>query len=86
MVDIETSHRPGHQNLHRYHHQPSPSSGIFLSNDSCIFPARLSILSISQPKLPSANTEYIGCEDSLRVIVTDATPKKKGGELSKHVE
>jgi serine/arginine repetitive matrix protein 2 len=57
---------------------PSPSSGIALSNDSRIFPARLSISSPSQPELPSPNTEYMGWEDSLRVIVTDATPKKNG--------
>jgi len=32
----------------------------------------------------SANTEYMGWEDSLRVIVTDATPKKNGeGSQSK---
>jgi hypothetical protein len=32
----------------------------------------------SQPELASPNTEYMGWDDSLRVIVTDATPKKNG--------
>jgi hypothetical protein len=56
----------------------SPSSGIVLSNDSRIFLACLSISSPNQPELPSPNTKYMGWEDSLRVIVTDATPKKNG--------
>jgi len=80
VVDIETSpEAPKPSQI-----PPSPSSGIVLSNDSRIFPARLSISSPSQPELPSPNTEYMGWEDSLRVIVTDATPKKNGeGSQSK---
>jgi hypothetical protein len=74
VVDIETSpEAPKPSQI-----PPSPSSGIVLSNDSRIFPARLSISSPSQPELSSPNTEYMGWEDSLRVIVTDATPKKNG--------
>ena len=56
---------------------PSPSSAIALSNDSRIFPTSLSISSPSQPELPSPNTEHMW-DESLRVIVTDATPKKNG--------
>jgi serine/arginine repetitive matrix protein 2 len=80
VVDIETSpEAPKPSQI-----PPSPSSGIVLSNDSRIFPARLSISSPSQPELPSPNTEYMGWEDSFRVIVTDATPKKNGeGSQSK---
>ena len=75
VVDIETSPEA----TKPLQIPPSPSSAIALSNDSRIFPA-LSISSPSQPELPSPNTEY-GWEDSsnsLKVIVTDATPKKNG--------
>lgn len=57
---------------------PSPSSAIVLhrhfSDDSRIFPARLSISSPSQPELSSPNAEYQEWEESLRVTV----PKKNG--------
>jgi len=72
VVDVETSpEAPKPSQI-----PPSPSSAIALSNDSRIFPTRLSISSPSQPELPSPNTEYM--EDFPRVIVTDATPKKNG--------
>jgi hypothetical protein len=61
---------------------PSPSSAIVLhrhlSDDSRIFPAHLSLSSPSQAELPSPNAEYLEWEESLRVIVTDTTPKKNG--------
>jgi hypothetical protein len=59
---------------------PSPASGIHLSNDSRIFPVRLSISSPSQPELPSPNTEYMGWEASLRVNVTDAKINGEGSQ------
>jgi serine/arginine repetitive matrix protein 2 len=81
VVDIETSPEASKAS----HIPPSPSSAIVLhrhfSDDSRIFPARLSISSPSQPELSSPNTEYQEWEESLRVIVTDSTPKK-GGENS----
>ncbi|KAH9056579.1 hypothetical protein EDB87DRAFT_1579298 [Lactarius vividus] len=74
VVDIETPH-PSHI-------PPSPSSAIALhrhfSDDSRLFPARLSLSSPSQPELSSPNPEYQEWEESLRVIVTDSTPKKNG--------
>ena len=75
VVDIETSpEAPKPSQI-----PPSPSSAIAPSNDSRIFPIRLSISSPSQPELiPSPNTEYMGWDDSPKVIVTDATPKKNG--------
>ncbi len=79
VVDIETSpEAPKPSQIP----PPSPPSAAVLhrhlSNDSRIFPARLSISSPSQPELPSPNTEYMEWEESLRVIVTDVTPKKNG--------
>lgn len=78
VVDIETS--PGPPNSS--HIPPSPSSAIVLhrhfSDDSRVFPARLSLSSPSQPELSSSNPEYQEWEESLRVIVTDTTPKKNG--------
>ena len=79
VLDIETSpEAPKPSQI-----PPSPSSAIVLhrhlSDDSRIFPARLSISSPSQPELiPSPNTEYQEWEESLRVVVTDTTPKKNG--------
>ena len=79
VVDIETSpEAPKPSQI-----PPSPSSAIVpphghLSNDSRIFPARLSLSSPSQPEPPSPNTEYLEWEDSLRVIVTNTTLKKNG--------
>ena len=80
VVDIETSpEAPKPSQI-----PPSPSSASVLhrhlSNDSRIFPVRLSLTSPSQPELPSPNTEYMEWEESLRVIVTDTdpTPKKNG--------
>ncbi|KAH9034827.1 hypothetical protein EDB85DRAFT_2073544 [Lactarius pseudohatsudake] len=77
VVDIETS--PGPPNPS--HIPPSPSSAIALhrhfSDDSRLFPARLSLSSPSQPELSSPNP-YQEWEESLRVIVTDSTPKKNG--------
>lgn len=79
VLDIETSpEAPKPSQI-----PPSPSSAIILhrhlSDDSRIFPARLSISSPSQPELiPSPNTEYQEWEESLRVVVTDITPKKNG--------
>ncbi len=78
VVDIETSpEAPKPLQI-----PPSPSSAIVLhrhlSNDSRIFPARLSISSPSQPELPSPNTECMEWDESLQVIITDATPKKNG--------
>jgi len=61
---------------------PSPSSAAVLhrhlSNDSRVFPARLSLSSPSQPELPSPNTEYQEWEESLHVIAPDSTSKKNG--------
>ena len=78
VVDIETSPGPPTPS----HIPPSPSSAIVLhrhfSDDSRVFPARLSLSSPSQPELSSPNPEYHEWEDSLRVIVTDTTPKKNG--------
>jgi serine/arginine repetitive matrix protein 2 len=73
VVDIETSPEAPKLQI-----PPSPSSAVAVSNDSRIFPVRLSISSPSQPELPSPNTEYMGWDDSPRVIVTDASPKKNG--------
>ncbi|KAI0281542.1 hypothetical protein BC826DRAFT_1068957 [Russula brevipes] len=78
VVDIETSpEAPKPSQI-----PPSPSSAIVLqghlSNDSRVFPARLSLTSPSQPELSSPNAEYLEWEESLRVIVTDTTPKKNG--------
>ncbi|KAI9509498.1 hypothetical protein F5148DRAFT_1187202, partial [Russula earlei] len=78
VVDIETSpEAPKPSQI-----PPSPSSAVVLhrhlSNDSRVFPARLSLTSPSQPELPSPNTEYLEWEESLRVIITDTTPKKNG--------
>ena len=78
VVDIETSPGPPTPS----HIPPSPSSAIVLqrhfSDDSRVFPARLSLSSPSQPELSSPNPEYQEWEESLRVIVTDTTPKKNG--------
>ena len=81
VLDIETSpEAPRPSQI-----PPSPSSAIILhrhlSDDSRIFPARLSISSPSQPELiPSPNTEYMEWrgDESLRMTVTDTTPKKNG--------
>ncbi|KAI9461283.1 hypothetical protein BJY52DRAFT_219516 [Lactarius psammicola] len=78
VVDIETSPGPPTPS----HIPPSPSSAVVLhrhfSDDSRVFPARLSVSSPSQPELSSPNPEYQEWEESLRVIVTDTTPKKNG--------
>jgi hypothetical protein len=78
VLDIEASPAPSKPSQI----PPSPSSAIVLhrhlSDDSRIFPARLSLSSPSQPELPSPNTEYMEWEESLRVIGTDTTPKKNG--------
>jgi len=77
VVDIEASPAPNPSHI-----PPSPSSATVLhrhfSDDSRVFPARLSVSSPSQPELSSPNPEYQEWEDSLRVIVTDTTPKKNG--------
>jgi serine/arginine repetitive matrix protein 2 len=76
VLDIETS--PEAPKLSPI--PPSPSSAIVLhrhlSDDSRIFPARLSLSSPSQAELPSPNTEYLEWEESLRVI--GPTPNKNG--------
>ena len=78
VVDIETSPGPPTPS----HIPPSPSSAVVLhrhfSDDSRVFPARLSLSSPSQPELSSPNPEYQEWEESLRVVVTDTTPKKNG--------
>jgi serine/arginine repetitive matrix protein 2 len=78
VVDIETSPGPPTPS----HIPPSPSSAVVLhrhfSDDSRVFPARLSLSSPSQPELSSPNPEYHEWEESLRVVVTDTTPKKNG--------
>ncbi|KAF8259101.1 hypothetical protein EI94DRAFT_1813952 [Lactarius quietus] len=76
VVDIETS--PGPPTPSNI--PPSPSSAVVLqrhfSDDSRVSPARLSLLSPSQPELSSSTPEYPEWEESLPVIVTDVTLKK----------
>ena len=78
VEDIETSPEVSKPS----HIPPSPSSAIIsprhFSNDSRIFPTPPPLSSPSQPELSSPNVEYQEWEESLRVIVTDATPKRNG--------
>ncbi len=78
VLDIETSpEAPKPSQM-----PPSPSSAIGLnsrlSDDSRIFQAHLSLLSPSQPELPSPITEYMDRDESLHVMIPDTTPKKNG--------
>ncbi|KAI0063594.1 hypothetical protein BV25DRAFT_395576 [Artomyces pyxidatus] len=80
VVDLETSPEPTFSNI-----PPSPSSVMALqrqrSDDSAslrIFPARLSVASPIQPELSSPHPEFAEWEESVRVNVSDTTPKKPG--------